>query len=612
MPHSNQSAVGLAFLLVAAFGCVVSDDPAFAEDLRTGGVFWPVAARGSLERISPEAVFEHRGRLYAATFRWADLPASRLQLELLVSLDDGTRWSPVFVSPADWELKGGSWAPGILTGGGKSLWIGAPTKGLFRSTDGGETWQEAVPAENPISLAELPDGRVVVATRERGIWMRDVEDREWQYIGGIMGYGYKLTAGGPGQIFAVSQHGDLYRYEGGTSWSFLDFPGTSGVRVVAARSDGELFLAPFSSGLYRSVDRGKTWQSLTEDVYDRLSRKVGWHAIHFDPAGSIWAGTSYSSGCCARAFRSEDDGMTWQEQEESHWPVFSTEKMTLFRESHGLVRETEENVREKVGWRDVRISCAGGPVAPTGFVFSTHNDFCVRAGAETVVVPSNLDPTQIDELLMGPHGIVWAATYQGLYAARPGELWARHELFGEEPVAAIAISDDAVLVGNRKGQVFRSERGDEWHEVREVPGSGPVRFLVALDATFAVVKGDAISRSVDLETWSPLEPPPGELRDLRADRGELHAKTGDRALRFDEATSTWVDTDGSAFEAWVTVEFENVALNIPSYGRPTKIDESGIANYQFAILEPAGDGFYHGIPDQVTMGVHFWPPEAVT
>ncbi len=613
MTRTSHSSVGLAVLLTAALGSttgdLAADEAPYAE-----GVFWPGANSGNTERIRPEAVFEHRERLYAAAFRWTAPPASRLQLELLVSQDRGARWRPVFTSPEDWELKAGISTSSVLTGGGKSLWIGAPTQGLFRSTDGGETWQEAAPAGNPISFAELPDGRVVVATRERGIWLRDPEDREWQYIGEIAGSGYRVTAGGREYIFAVSEYGDLFRYEGGTTWSSLDSPGTGSVRVVAARSDGELFLAPFSSGLYRSVDLGDTWQSLTEDVYDRLGRPVGWHAIQIDPKGPIWAGTSHSSSCCARAFRSDDGGASWQEQEEGHWPVFSSEETTLFRGPRGLIRQTEENGRESLGWRDLRLSCAAdGALTAPGFVFATHNDFCARAGTETVLVPGNLDPNLIDELAMGPHGIVWAATYQGLYSARPGELWTRHERLGQVPVSAIATSDDTVLAGNRLGQVFRSERGCRWHKLSGVPGSGPIRFLVAQEAgTFTVVRSDTISRSADLETWSPLELPRGELRDLRAHRGELYARTADRALRFDEATSTWVDTEGSAFEAWVTIAFESFALSIPTYGRPTRIEPSSIANYHFAVLEPAGDGFYHGIPDQLTMWFKLWPPGPIT
>ena len=180
------------------------------------------------------------------------------------------------------------------------VWIGAAGGGVWRSTDAGRTWTPRWRAGAPLEIGALAI---------------DPSDTATIYCGT-----------GEANLSADSYPGDgVYRStNGGTSWEPWALSDTVGL----PRRIGSIAVDPFDSkhvlvggvgfgrvssdndfgGLYRTTNRGQTWQRLTF-----VSTNNYWcHAIVFDAVteGRIFA-TVTGPGASSGIYRSNDGGQTW-------------------------------------------------------------------------------------------------------------------------------------------------------------------------------------------------------------------------------------------------------------------------------------------------------------
>lgn len=97
--------------------------------------------------------------------------------------------------------------------------------------------------------------------------------------------------------------------------------------LEAGAREGELWCGTIGGGLFRSRDRGETWE-LVRSLWDHPKRKEwfgggadmpGIHSICVDPksAGSLLVGVS-----CGGAWRTRDDGETWELSAEGMFAAF--------------------------------------------------------------------------------------------------------------------------------------------------------------------------------------------------------------------------------------------------------------------------------------------------
>jgi photosystem II stability/assembly factor-like uncharacterized protein len=146
-----------------------------------------------------------------------------------------------------------------------------PTRGVFRSQDGGKTWEKVLfrsDSAGAVDLAMDPvNPRVLLAAFwqvQRGPWF--------------------LSSGGPGSgLWKTTDGGDtwtdLTRNEGMPKGTI----GKIGVTIASANPDRMWALVEAEEGgVYRSDDAGKTWRRLNED---RALRQRAWYYthIHADP-----------------------------------------------------------------------------------------------------------------------------------------------------------------------------------------------------------------------------------------------------------------------------------------------------------------------------------------
>ena len=222
-----------------------------------------------------------------------------------------------------------------------------PGKGMYKSVDGGTTWEhiglretghigavEIDPTNhNTVWVAAI--GQAFHANEERGIYKTEDGGKTWNkvlYISDTVGFSdIELLPGNPNVVFAAAwkterkpwtiisggtqEEGGLYKsVDGGKSWEKI----TEGL-PQGLIGDIDLAISPANSsivyalveapdddgGLYRSVDQGRTFEQVSDDEHIR-NRPFYYGNIEADPQN---ADIVYS--LAGRFVKSEDGGATW-------------------------------------------------------------------------------------------------------------------------------------------------------------------------------------------------------------------------------------------------------------------------------------------------------------
>jgi photosystem II stability/assembly factor-like uncharacterized protein len=233
-------------------------------------------------------------------YTWTDVLAVRIAVPALVI-------SPTFV--ADHGLFAGSMG------------------GILCSGDGGETWRvEHLPSPPPyvVALAVSPDyahdGTVFAGTMEDGVFCSRNRGYNWYtWNFGLLDLNVLALAVSPDfgadeTVFAAVESGVFRSTNGGRAWRESSFPIDDAPVISLAISPGfgtdhTLFAGTEAHGLFKSVDRGKTWQRLA-------AQAIG------DSVDAILFGSNFATALDllvlgdGRLSVSGDGGASWQP-----WPV---------------------------------------------------------------------------------------------------------------------------------------------------------------------------------------------------------------------------------------------------------------------------------------------------
>ena len=233
-------------------------------------------------------------------------------------------------------------------------------EGLFRSTDGGSTWDESADGLSInhirwLSFHPEQDALVFAGTEPAGIFVSQDEGKTWQSrpevarlrdrfgwwlpyspeSGCVRGFAFHGSRG-----YAAVEVGGLLRSDNsGATWSLA--PGSDGkavfrqpppgyihadVHSVAVHpSSPDLVFAPTNAGLYRSSNGGKTFERINDFGYTRAV----W--ANPDDPDHLILGPARGVGREGTVQETRDGGETWRERTDgltTPWPRAMVDRFT--------------------------------------------------------------------------------------------------------------------------------------------------------------------------------------------------------------------------------------------------------------------------------------------
>ena len=234
-------------------------------------------------------------------------------------------------------------------------WMGTSGGGVFKTTDGGITWQPmtdkyftgtigaiAVDPKNP-DIVWVGGGETCIrgnVSHGDGVWMTKDAGKTWSYMGlketeQIAAVNIDprnsdvIYVSALGPTHTADEHRGLFKStDAGKTWTkilfandstgAIDFqfdPSNPDVLYVAFWQSGRTPWSMSSGGagsaLYKSTDAGRTWTNLTKTGKGLPTGIYGKIGVAVSPAkpNRVWALVEHDSG---GVYRSDDGGATWQ------------------------------------------------------------------------------------------------------------------------------------------------------------------------------------------------------------------------------------------------------------------------------------------------------------
>ena len=241
------------------------------------------------------------------------------------SMDGGTTFKPVF----DEQPVQSIGAIALDPANPKNVWVGTGEPwtrnsvsigdGIYKSSDGGETWTHVgLPQSERIAkiivdpraadtvYACVP-GKLWGDSAERGLYKTTDGGKQWVLVlkGGNLSTGCGSVAMDPSNPDVLFASLWDFRRKG---WSF--------------RSGGDGPKAPSGSGLYRSADGGRTWGEISAQTSKGLPAKpYGRIAVAIAPSNSktVYA---FIESTDSKLLISHDGGSSWEAGDKSQWMVW--------------------------------------------------------------------------------------------------------------------------------------------------------------------------------------------------------------------------------------------------------------------------------------------------
>ena len=186
--------------------------------------------------------------------------------EFIQKINGSTVWSPVY---RNFQQK---YVRTVFENGRGTVFIGSDN-GLFKSTNTGNTWKQVLLGGWVGKLVE--SNGVLLATSQDGILRSTDGGENWDYViseGGV-GIAVERIDGGFAAItFNTQSQTRRVRtsYDGGATWQPIDAGLPPSLSIASIIQVGEYFFCGHPAGIFRSSDKGQTWQLLLPSVENKV------------------------------------------------------------------------------------------------------------------------------------------------------------------------------------------------------------------------------------------------------------------------------------------------------------------------------------------------------
>jgi photosystem II stability/assembly factor-like uncharacterized protein len=186
--------------------------------------------------------------------------------------------------------------------------LAATSAGLYRTADGGVTWNQILPASTYDVEFQQNDGAIVYATTSQVLKSIDAGVSFSPLSASCAGsrYNIEIARSNPKVLYTLCTNGTVQKSaDAGASWAVVTAPGVSlygyydNVLAVSPVSDKIVYVAGFN--IKRSTDSGITWSNVP------VAGHADNHAIRFAPNSS----STLFSGNDGGLFKSTNAGATW-------------------------------------------------------------------------------------------------------------------------------------------------------------------------------------------------------------------------------------------------------------------------------------------------------------
>lgn len=205
--------------------------------------------------------------------------------QVLQNINGTGVWSPVYTNFQGKEVRT------VFETVGGTVFIGSDY-GLFRSTDRGKTWKQVRRGGWVMKMVE--SNGILLATSQGGI-LRSTDDGEnwdWAISEGGVGIAVECIKGG---FAAITYNSELMTrrvrtsYDDGKTWQPIDGGLPAHLSIASIVEVGEYFFCGHPTGVFRSSDKGETW--------DLILPAVGVKVFNLSVSGNVIYAVSRSGGC---------------------------------------------------------------------------------------------------------------------------------------------------------------------------------------------------------------------------------------------------------------------------------------------------------------------------
>jgi photosystem II stability/assembly factor-like uncharacterized protein len=403
----------------------------------------------------------------------------------------------------------------------------ATARGLYKSVDAGGSWAPLALSGQFDVVVPTSDPATVYASMlgDFGVTFQRTTDGGASWVGRATPVGRLVSAtvdpNDPMTVYAVTTSGLFRSTNGGDIWEALPnspVGGASPAGIAVDPADSRVLYASLSggnvSGVYRSSDRGATW--------NRTSLRDPAFTLLFDPvdASRLFALT------IAGLQVTLDRGESWRRLARGHQPyrlaIDSADSNLLyiiaggfaFRSSDGGETVTPIDANSVRGYVDTIVASASGVVL-TGSGRGVYRS--EDAGRAWKTANLGIRETFVPSLAVDPAdpAVVFAASGQGIYSTRDrGQSW-EGPVAGSPAATVVAIdpSNRSTLYASGRGVHKSTDGGQTWQDKTPLVDGRLADYIADLvidpnDARRVLAAYDSVYRSLDgAESWTRVLTP---------------------------------------------------------------------------------------------------------